>query len=57
MTGSEKTTLIAHFQKHFLAIERTAYIRSIVCSLFQARSPFRCKVMIANAGAVPLHLT
>ena len=42
---------------YFLAKERKAYIWSIVCSLFQARSPFRCEVMIANAGAVPLRLT
>ena len=53
VTGSEKTTLIATF----LAIERKAYIRSVVCNLFQARSPFSCEVMIANAGAVPLRLT
>ena len=59
VTGSEKTPLIILriFTKHFFALERKAYIRSIVCGLFQARSPFRCEVMIANAGAVPLRLT
>ena len=57
VTGSEKMTLIAHLHQIFFAIERKAHIRFIVCSLFQACSLFRCEVMIANAGAVPLRLS
>ena len=58
MTGSEKTTLIAHFHKTFFG-DRTKGLYNMVYSLqfVQARSPFRCEVMIANAGAVPLRLT
>ena len=57
VTGSEKTTLIAHFHKNLFCARTKAHIRSIVCRLFQAHSPFRCEVMVANADAVPLRLT
>ena len=43
--------------KYVCMLDRKPYKCSIVCRLFQGRSPFRCEVMSTSASAIPLHLT